>query len=136
MLPFVMDQKSLTAAESPTTLRLDPAPSRAYSWLEWRESAEEVRDEATGRVIIPAGPAITVRYRTTGDEQTFWPVSEDEARLVMNPGSKYGYSIGSAMDQVIKKAGKSSRVVKSADRQETRRQREQAEQRAGRRWLA
>ena len=115
--------------ESPTIIRLDPSHSRAYSWLEWCELAEATDHH-------PVCSTLTVRYRTTGDEQTFWPVSREEAQKIFNPGAAFGYSIGSAVDQVIKKAGKSSRMVKSGDRQATKAQREEIEKREGRRWLA
>jgi hypothetical protein len=68
-------------------------------------------------------------------EWEFWPVSEEEARQVMNPGHIYDFSIGRAYSSVIK-AHKSSRMVKSGDRQATKEQRADIEQRAGRRWLA
>ena len=54
---------------------------------------------------------------------------------VMNPGATYGFSIGSAFSQIIS-AHKSGRTVKSGERQETVKQREEIEQRTGRRWLA
>ena len=88
-----------------------------------------------GRLVQPAGPALLVRFRSTGAEWSHWPVSEDEARRVMNPGREYNFSIGRAYGEIIR-AYKSSRMVKPGERMETRRQREQAEQRAGRRWLA
>lgn len=115
-------------------IRLDPSPSRVFSWLEYDPDASEVIDDR-GRVVQPAGPALNIRYRYNGAEWSFFPVSEDEARRVMNPGSEFGYSIGSAFSQIIK-AHKSGRLVKPAERQETRKQREEVEQRAGRRWLA
>jgi len=121
--------------EFPTILRLDPSPSKAFSWLEWREEASEVLDERTSRVIRPAGPTLTVRYRYNGAEFEFWPVSEDEAKQLFNPGATYGYSIGSAFSSLIK-AHKSGRQIKSGERQATREQRAEIEQRAGRRWLA
>jgi hypothetical protein len=120
--------------ESPLIIRLDPSHSRVFSWLEWREAAEEVLDER-GRTIQPAGPILRVRYRYNGSEAEFWPVSQEEARQVMNPGSAYGYSIGSAFGQIIK-GHKSGRQVKSGDRQATKAQREEIEKREGRRWLA
>ena len=92
-------------------------------------------DEATGRTIRPQGPTLHIRYRYNGAEWEFWPVSEDEARQVMNPGALYGYSIGSAFGSIIK-AHKSGRLIKSGERQATKQQREQEEKREGRRWLA
>ncbi len=123
-----------SAAASPARLRIDPSPSRVFSWLDWREDAEAVLDDR-GRLVQPAGPALLVRFRSTGAEWSHWPVSEDEARRVMNPGREYNFSIGRAYGEIIR-AYKSSRMVKPGERMETRRQREQAEQRAGRRWLA
>ena len=62
-------------------------------------------------------------------------MSEDEAKQVCNPGQIYDFSIGKAFADLIK-AHKSGRQVKLGDRQETKRQREEVEQRSGRRWLA
>ena len=121
--------------DAPTTIRLDPSPSKVFSWLSWMEDAPAVLDETTGRTLRPAGPTLTVRYRYNGSEVEFWPVSESEARQVMNPGALYSYSIGSAFADLIK-SHKSSRQIKSGERQETVKQRAQIEQRAGRRWLA
>jgi hypothetical protein len=101
----------------------------------WLRNAPEVRDEATNRLIQPEGPCLHVRYRSTGAEWEFWPVSEDEARSVMNPGALYNYSIGTAYGSIIK-AHKSGRMVAAGERMETVRQRKQQEGRAGRRWLA
>jgi hypothetical protein len=120
--------------DQPTSLRLDPSPSKVFSWLEWSASAPEVRDDRN-RLVQPAGPALLVHFRSTGAEWSHWPVSLDEARAVMNPGSLYNFSIGHAYGSVIK-AHKSSRMVKPGERQETVRQREQEEKRSGRRWLA
>lgn len=120
--------------DAPTTIRLDPSSSKVFSWLEYNPDAPAVIDDR-GRTIQPAGPTLTVRYRYNGAEHSFWPVSEEEAREVMNPGQKYGYSIGSAFGSIIK-AHKSGRQVKPGERQETKRQREEIEARAGRRWLA
>ena len=120
---------------TPTTFRLDPAPSKIFSWLEWLPEAGEVLNPGTGRVLRPPVSLLIVRYRTTGAEWEFWPVSESEARQVMNPGALYSYSIGSAFADLIK-SHKSSRQIKSGERQETVKQRAQIEQRAGRRWLA
>jgi hypothetical protein len=121
--------------DAPTTLRLDPSPSRVFSWLDWQADALAVLDETTGRTLRPAGPTLTVRYRYNGSETEFWPVSESEARQVMNPGALYSYSIGSAFADLIK-SRKSSRQIKSGERQATKQQREEIEQRAGRKWLA
>jgi hypothetical protein len=135
MLPFVMADTPTSSAPAPaTSIRLDPSPSKVFSWLEWSESPEPVLDDR-GRTIQPAGPVLTVRYRYNGAEHTFWPVSENEARQVMNPGPAYDYSIGKAFGSLIK-AHKSGRLVRSGDRQETTRQREEIERREGRRWLA
>ena len=124
-----------TAAASPVGFRLDPSPSKVFSWLEWSPDAPALLDEVTGRALRPAAPLLHVRYRTTGAEWEFWPVSESEARRVMQPGREYNFSIGSAFADLIK-GQKSSRQVKSCERQETRKQRAEIEQRAGRRWLA
>lgn len=115
-------------------LRLDPSPSKVFSWLEYDPDAPAVHDDR-GRTIQPAGPCLRVRYRSNGAEWIHFPVSEDEARQVMNPGAKYGYSIGSAFSQIIK-ARKSGRLVKVGERRETVKQREDIEKREGRRWLA
>jgi hypothetical protein len=123
--------------DSPTTnrvIRLDPAPSKPLSWLEWEEAAEAVFDDR-GRTIRPAGPTLRVRYRYNGSEKEYWPVSEEEAKAVMNPGPTYDYSIGSAFSQLIS-SHKSGRAIKPGDRQATKAQREEIETRAGRRWLA
>ena len=115
-------------ATSPTSFRLDPSPSKVFSWIEF--------DPAAGATDHhPACSLLRVRYRYNGAEWEFWPVSEDEARQVMNPGQRYGYSIGSAFNDLIK-AKKSGRLIKSGERQETKRQREETEKREGRRWLA
>ena len=124
-----------TTQSEPKTLRLDPAPSKAFTWLLWQEAAEAVVDER-GRTIQPEGPCLTVRYRTTGLEVCSWPVSEQEARRVMQPGPEFDYSIGQAFNAIVKAVGKSGRKVKMGERQETRKQRDEVEQRAGRRWLA
>jgi hypothetical protein len=116
-------------------LRLDPAPSRVFTFLEWNPEVAELRDENTNRLIRPAGPTLHVRYRTTGMEMEFWPVSLEEARRCLFPGAEFDFSIGRAMSQVIQPY-KSKRMVKSGERQETKKQREQIEERAGRRWLA
>jgi hypothetical protein len=121
-------------ASPPRTIRLDPAPSKPLSWLEWFEESPVVFDDR-GRTIQPAGPSLRVRYRYNGTEKEFWPVTEEEALTVMNPGATYGFSIGSAFSQIIA-AHKSGRTVKSGERQETVKQREEIEQRTGRRWLA
>lgn len=120
---------------TPGLLRLDPSPSRVFTWLQWEPEAPEVFDPTANRVIRAAMPLLTVRFRTTGLEQEFWPVTESEARRVMQPGQEFDFSIGRAFSQLIK-GRKSQRQVKSGERQETKRQREQAEQQAGRRWLA
>jgi hypothetical protein len=125
---------SPSPTNGPQVLRLDPSPSKVFSWLEWNPAAEELRDEASGRISRPAGPTLHVRYRSTGAEWEFWPVSELEARTVFNPGPIYDYSIGHAFGSIIK-AHKSGRLVKTGDRQATQQQRAEVEQRAGRRWL-
>jgi len=114
--------------EPPTTIRLDPSPSKVFSWLQY-DSAAPATDHH------PVCGVLTVRYRYNGTEMEFFPVSEEEARKVFNPGSVYGFSIGSAFSQIISPY-KSKRLVKSGQRQETVKQREETEQRAGRRWLA
>ena len=118
---------------SPKELRLDPAPSRVYTWLRWESDAPEVQDDR-GRTIQPAGSVLTVRFRTTGLEISYWPWSESEAVAVMRPGAQYDYSIGRAMSQLIPM--KSKRTIKSGERQATKAQREQQEKQSGRRWLA
>jgi hypothetical protein len=125
---------SVTDPQSPKVLRVDPCRSKVFSFLEWRESAEEIRDEATNRLIRPEGPTLHVRYRGNGSEWEFYPVSESEFLALSNPGPIYDYSVGKAFGSIIK-AYKSSRQLKSGQRQETVKQREEAEQRAGRRWL-
>jgi hypothetical protein len=120
--------------DTPQTLRLDPSPSKVFSWLEWNPDAPALLSD-TNHVLRPTGPTLHVRYRTTGAEWEFWPVSEQEARQVMQPGPAYDFSIGRAFADLIK-SHKSSRLVKNGERQETRKQREEVEQRAGRRWLA
>ena len=120
--------------EAPTRIRLDPAPSKPIAWIEWDPDAPEVRDDR-GRLVQPAGPVLNVRYRYNGSEWSHWPVSREEAAEVMNPGAKYGYSIGAAFSSVIK-AHKSGRQIKTGERQETQKQREAEEKREGRRWLA
>ena len=116
-------------------IRLDPCRSKVFSWIQFDSDAPEIRDEATGRLIQPQGPAITARYRTTGMEITAWPITEDEARRIMQPGAEFDYSSGRAWSQIVMPY-KSKRMVKSGQRQETVKQREETEQRAGRRWLA
>ena len=120
---------------SPQTFRLEPSPSRVFSWLEYVPDASVLLDEASGRTLRPAGPTLHVRYRTTGVEFEFWPVSEAEAHAVFSPGPQYDFSIGRAFNDLIK-SHKSSRQVKPGERQETRKQRAEVEQRAGRSWLA
>jgi hypothetical protein len=117
-----------------TALHLDPSPSKVFSWLEWNPDAPALLSES-GHTLRPAGPTLHVRYRTTGAEFEFWPVSEEEARKVMQPGQVYDFSIGRAFGDVIK-AHKSGRMVKLGQRQETVKQREAQEKRSGRRWLA
>lgn len=121
-------------ADSSHITRLDPSPSRVFSWLEYVPDAPAVLDDR-GRMIRPAGPTLTARYRFNGAEWEFWPVTEEEAKQVFNPGATYGYSIGSAFSQIIK-ARKSGRLVKVGERRETVKQREDIEKREGRRWLA
>lgn len=118
-----------------STIRLDPCSSRVFSWLEYIPDAPEVRDEATNRLIQPAGPCLHVRYRTTGAEWIHFPISEQEARLVLFPDARYDFSIGRAFADLVK-ARKSGRQVKSGERRATKEQRTEQEQRAGRRWLA
>ena len=117
---------------TPTTFRLDPAPSKAYTWLSWEEAAEAVVDDR-GRTVQPAGPVLTVRYRTTGLETAFWPVSYEEAVRICRPGEEFDFSIGRAASQVL--AHKSKRMVKPGERQETKKQRTEQEKRAGRMWI-
>jgi hypothetical protein len=114
--------------KSPATLRLDPARSRVFSWIEY---VPDVPEDAHR----PQTSLLRVRYRTNGTEMEFWPCSEEEAKKVMNPGAEFDYSIGRAFSQVISPY-KSKRLIKSGDRQETKRQRVEVEERAGRRWLA
>ena len=128
-------QSAPALAPAPTAFRLDPSPSRAFSWLEWLPDAPELLDDATGRCLRPAGPLLRVRFRSTGAEWEHYPVSEAEARRVMNPGAEFDFSIGRAYGSVIR-AHKSGRLVRSGERQETVRQRVEVEQRAGRRWMA
>jgi len=122
--------------DAPKTIRVDPAPSRVFSFLEWSSNAPEVRDPDSNRLLQPAGPALHVRFRTTGAEFSHWPVSELEAIKITSPGATYDFSIGKAFNDLIRAVGKSSRQIKSGDRQSTVKQREETEQRAGRRWLA
>ena len=127
------------ASPSPTPvqsspIRLDPSPSKVFSWLEWNPNTPAVRDERD-RLIQPAGPSLHIRYRYNGAEWEFWPVGEEEARQVMNPGREFDFSIGRAFGSLIK-AHKSGRQIKSGERQATQQQRAEVEQRAGRRWLA
>ena len=117
-------------------IRLDPSPSKVFSWLQYDADAPEAVDPATNRTLRPVSPTLTVRYRTTGLEMEFWPISEQEANRVMRPGPEFDYSIGQAFNAIVKAVGKSSRKVKMGERQETQKQREEVEQRAGRRWLA
>jgi len=124
----------LSEMPAPTKIRLDPAPTKVFSWIEFDPDGPQVLDDR-GRTIQPAGPCLNIRYRYNGAEWSFYPVSEDEARAVMNPTAKYGFSIGSAFSSVIK-AHKSGRAVKIGDRQATVKQREEIEKREGRRWLA
>jgi hypothetical protein len=118
---------------SPKTLRLDPAPSKVFTFLEWNPEAEAVIDDR-GRTIRPAGPTLHVRYRTTGLESEAWPVSEDEARRVFQPGAEFDYSIGRAFSQIISPC-KSKRTVKPGERQSTKQQRNEVEKRAGKLWI-
>ena len=122
-------------ADTPKTIRLDPCPSAVFSWISWDPDAPEVRDEVTNRILRPAGPVLTARYRTTGVEWEAWPVSESEATRIMRPGAEFDFSCGRAYSQLIQPY-KSKRMVKSGDRQETVKQREATEKQAGRRWLA
>ncbi len=101
--------------QSSGVIRLDPSPSKVFTFLEWRKDAPAVIDD-NGRTLRPAEPTLTVHYRYNGAVWEFWPVSEEEANKVMNPGSAYGYSIGSAFSQIIK-AHKSGRLVKPGERQ-------------------
>jgi hypothetical protein len=119
---------------SSKTLRVDPCHSKVFSWIFWQEAAEAVLDDR-GRTIQPAGPAITARYRTTGAEWCAWPCSEEIARRIMQPGQEFDFSSGRAWSQLMM-TRMSKRMVKSGERQETVRQREQQEKQSGRRWLA
>lgn len=65
-------------------IELNPSPSKVFSWLRWDSGI------------------LTVRYRYNGAEWDFYPVTEEEAGEVMNPGARYGFSIGSAFSQIIK----------------------------------
>ena len=124
-----------TSPTNPTgIIRLDPAPSKVFTWISYDPSAPEVRDEATGRMVQPAGPALTVRYRTTGMEMTCWPVSGEEARRIMQPGAEFNFSSGRAFSQIVMPY-KSKRIVKSGDRQATQHQRQAEEKREGKRWI-
>lgn len=120
--------------QSDRSVLLNPSPSKVFSWILWEPAAPAVLDDQ-GRTIQPAGPVLTVRYRYNGAEQSFWPVSEQEAKQVMNPGPLYDYSIGKAFGDIVK-AHKSGRLIKPGERQSTVKQREEIEARAGRRWLA
>jgi hypothetical protein len=115
-------------ANSPQPIRLDPSPSKVFSWIEYDPAAPETDHH-------PACGVLRIRYRYNGAEWEFWPCSLEEANEVMNPGQKYDFSIGSAFGSIVK-AHKSGRLIKPGDRQETKRQREVEEKRAGRRWLA
>jgi len=125
---------SSPATNSTGVLRLDPCRSKAFSWISWDPAAEAVLDER-GRTIQPAGPALTVRYRTDGSEWTSWPVSEAEARAIMQPGQVHDFSSGRAYSQIVQ-SYKSKRMVKLGERQATKQQREAIEKQSGRRWLA
>lgn len=85
-------------------IRLDPSPSKVFTWLEHD------------------GEILKVKYRWGGHLWEFWPVTEEEAKEVMNPSQKYGFSIGSAFSQIIK-AHKNGRKVGSDEpvKKETRR---------------
>lgn len=83
-------------------MRLDPCPSKVFSWMEHE------------------GDVLRIKYRYNGAVWEFWPVSDEEAKLVMNPGQKYGFSIGSAFSQVIK-AHKNGRQVGKVEKQEPKR---------------
>ena len=116
-------------------IRLDPSPSRVFSWLEYEPDAPELLDERTKRLARPAASLLRVHYRFNGAEWEFWPVTQEEAQAVMHPGAEYDFSIGRAFGEIIK-AHKSGRMVKSGERRETVRQREEIAKREGRRWLA
>ena len=132
---FVMASPSPASEPvQPATIRLDPSPSRVFSWLEWTSDAPELLDDRN-HTLRPAGPSLRVRFRGTGSEWEHWPVSAEEARRVMNPGPEFDFSIGKAYGSIIK-AHKSGRQIKSGERQATQQQRAEVEQRAGRRWLA
>jgi hypothetical protein len=130
-----MTSAAPTTPDPHAFLRIDRCASSAFSSIEWKAEAAEVRDEQTGRLIKPSGPSLWVRYRTSGAEWEFWPVSEEEARAVMTPSAIHDFSMGRAFSSIIK-AHKSGRQVSAGDRQETRRQREQAQPKPTRRWLA
>ena len=128
------EQSPTNANEQPQIIRLDPSPSKVFSWLSYDPDAPAVLDD-NGRTLRPAGPTLTVRYRFNGSEFEFFPVSFEECQAVFNPGAIYDYSIGKAFGSIIK-SHKSSRKISSGERQSTKAQREQEEKREGRRWLA
>ena len=109
-------------------IRLDPSPSKVFSWIEFDPAAPATDHH-------PACSLLRVRYRYNGSEMEFWPCTESEAKQVMNPGQIYDFSIGKAFSDLIKNR-KSGRLIKSGERQSTKQQREQEEKRTGRRWLA
>jgi hypothetical protein len=121
--------------DNPTgILRIDPCPSKVFSWIEFNPDSPAVLDDR-GRTIQPAGPCITARYRTTGAEWCAWPCTEEIARRVMQPGAEFDYSSGRAWSQLVMPR-LSKRLVKPGERQETVCQREAIEKQFGRRWLA
>ena len=117
-----------------TKLRLDPCHSKAFSWIEYDPDAPEVRHPETNRLVRPAGPTLTVHYRTNGAEWEAWPVTEEEARAIMQPGQIHDFSSGRAYSQLIQPY-KSKRLLKPGERQETVKQRTEQEKRAGRMWI-
>jgi hypothetical protein len=129
----------MPTAPLPRLIRLDPAPSQMFSSLLWEEEGEEVVDEQSGKTVQPGGPCLTVKFRGTGSTWCYWPVSREEAGKVLFAGPAYDFSIGRAFSDLIRAAGKSSRQIRPAGRQQTREQGEQREQAGalpGRRWLA
>jgi hypothetical protein len=123
-----MEKSPTPGTVQSSIVRLDPSPSKVFSWIEFDPAAPATDHH-------PACSLLRVRYRYNGSEMEFWPCTESEAKQVMNPGALYNYSIGSAFSSIIK-AHKSGRLIKSGERQSTKQQREVEEKRAGRRWLA
>jgi len=97
-----------------TVTRLDPTHSRMFSWLEFDDSDAE-------------NPVLRARYRTNGAEWEYWPVTEDEAKRVMNPGKEYEFSIGRAFGDLIKSRKNARPLSKGAVK---------SPEKTERRWLA